>query len=561
MARTFIDPVSRVEGHLQVELEVQDGKVADAWVCGQNFRGMELIVEHRAPEDAAQIVQRICGLCPVSHAHASAIAAEKAQGQVISNPARIMRNIIEGAQILRSNLLWFYNLIGLDFINPLNAVSAKPADAYDAANQFGSLVTTNLSDLSNRLQNFAKNGQLSIFSGNWFDSEGGTAYKLDPAVDLYLTAHYFESLQIHAQIDELIAVIGGKMPHPVTLVPGGFLCYPTPNMIEELRGRMETINNWLANTVIPDAHAIATYYPEVSSIGRGVGRYVAWGVLEGPDWPYDENYEEQMLHRYLPMGIVEEDFSLVNVEEHKIQEYMGHSWYQGSEVYTSPYFVTVPEFTEYDVEDRYTWVKCPSYDGKPYEAGTISRMFSAYLRGVPELKTLIDDMSKFKGTAVGDLRAFENVMGRIEMRAIEMTYVSQLMLEFIDEMKEVLKKGEMNDYYVPAQRDSGAGTGFWEAPRGALYHSEVLEGGLITGYEIVIPTTWNLAPINQNNMHGPMEQALIGVPVSDLEMPINALRTVHAFDPCTACSVHVSEPRSGKSFDVVNSPSNLWRVK
>ena len=560
MARTVIDPISRIEGHLQAELEVDGGVVTDAWVCGQNFRGMELVVENRAPEDAAQIVQRMCGLCPVSHAHASAIAAEKARGQVISNPARIMRNIIEGAQILRSNLLWYYNLIGLDFINPLNAVNANVGDAYDAAKQYGTKLVTDLDDLKDRLSAFAKNGQLSVFSGNWFDAEGGTAYKFDPELDLVMTAHYFESLKFHAKIDELIAVIGGKMPHPVTLVPGGFLCHPTPGMMEDLRGRMEEIDSWLRGVIIPDAKAFASYYPEVSKMGRGVGRYAAWGVLEGPDWPYGEDYTEQMLNRYLPMGIVEEDFSVIDVEEHKIQEYVGHSWYKGDDVYTSPYFVTEPDYTGYDVNDRYTWVKCPSYDGKPHEVGSIARMFSAYKRGVGPIKELVDDFSRFKGTEVGDLLPFESVMGRIEMRAVEMTYVSKLMLDFIDEMIEVLKNDDLDDYFAKPKRDSGAGTGFWEAPRGALYHSETVENDLIQGYEIVIPTTWNLAPINQNGEHGPIEQALIGVPVEDLEKPINALRTVHSFDPCTACSVHVSEPRSGRSFTVVSNPWNAVRT-
>ena len=553
MARTVIDPVSRVEGHLRVEIEVNGGVVTDAWVCGGNFRGMELVVEHRHPEDAVQIVQRMCGLCPISHAHASAIAAERAFGVTISNSARIMRNIFEGAQFMRSNLLWYYNLAGLDYINPLNAVNANVPDAYDAAQSIHTLVATDLYDLKDRLDAFAQNGQLSTFSGNWFDSEGGTAYKLPPEMDLVMTAHYFDSLQYHAKIDELISVIGGKMPHPVTLVPGGFLCYPTPSILEDLKGRADEIYRWMSQTLIPDGLALASYYPETRQYGKGCGRYVAWGVFEGPDWPYGNDYEQQMIHRYLPMGIVTNDFQVLNVEEHKITEYMGHSWYQGSETYASPYFITVPEFTEYNVNDRYTWVKCPAYDGKPHEAGSISRMFSAYLRGVPWLKQKIDEVAVQLGGRPGDLSVFQNVMGRILLRAIETTYVSYLVTQWVDEMMDVIK-GNMDDYFTEPTKDTGNGTGFWEAPRGALYHSESVVGGQIQGYEIVIPTTWNLAPLDANGVHGPIEQALIGVPVTDMRMPINALRTAHSFDPCTACSVHVSEPASGKHFEAVMNP-------
>ena len=553
MARTVIDPVSRVEGHLRVEVEVEGGKVTDAWVCGENFRGMELVVVHRHPEDAVQIVQRLCGLCPISHAHSSAIAAERAYGITISNSARVIRNIYEAAQIMRSNLLWFYNLAGLDYINPLNAVHADVADAYDAAREINTMVTTDLYDLKDRLVAFAKNGQLSTFSGNWFGAEDGTAYKLPPELDLVMTAHYFDSLQVHAKIDELIAVLGGKMPHGVTLVPGGFLCYPTPGMLEDLRGRANEIYRWFDQTLIPDALAWTSYYPECREFGHGCGRYVAFGVLEGPDWPYGKNYEEQMIHRYLPMGIVSEDFGLENVVESKVTEYMGHSWYQGTDTYSSPYYITIPEFTKYDVNDRYTWVKCPAYNGMPHEAGSISRMFAAYLRGVPWLKQKIDEVAVILGGRPGDLSIFQNVMGRIQMRAIEMTYVAYLLTQFIDEMFEIIRGG-LDDYFTESDNDTGQGTGFWEAPRGALLHAENVVGSQIQGYEIVIPTTWNLAPLDANGIHGPMEQALIGVPVTDMRMPINCLRTAHSFDPCTACSVHVTEPSTGRHFETVMNP-------
>ena len=228
MARSVIDPITRIEGHLRVEMEVENGKVSDAWVSGGCFRGMEMVVENRTPEDAAQIVQRICGVCPVSHAHASAIATEKAYGITISNNARIIRNLLEGAQILHSHILWFYNLAALDYVNPLNALTADVADAYDLAQAAGTSINSDFGQLKERLKNFADNGQLSIFSGNWFDAEDGTAYQLPPELDLICTAHYLEALTMQAKASQISAILGGKMPHVMTLVPAARpSCPPT----------------------------------------------------------------------------------------------------------------------------------------------------------------------------------------------------------------------------------------------------------------------------------------------------------------------------------------------
>ena len=202
MTRSVIDPITRIEGHLRVEMEVNNGKVTDAWVSGGCFRGMEMVVENRTPEDAAQIVQRICGVCPVSHAHSSAIAAEKAYGIKISNNARIIRNLLEGAQFLHSHILWFYNLAALDYVNPLNALKADAADAYDLAQAAGTSMNSDFAALKERLASFADNGQLSIFSGNWFDAEEGTAYQLPPELDLICTAHYLEALTMQAKASQ-----------------------------------------------------------------------------------------------------------------------------------------------------------------------------------------------------------------------------------------------------------------------------------------------------------------------------------------------------------------------
>lgn len=557
MTRSVIDPITRIEGHLRVEMEVENGVVADAWVSGGCFRGMELVVQNRTPEDAAQIVERICGVCPVSHAHASSIAGDKAYGITISNNARIVRNLLEGAQFLHSHILWLYNLAALDYVNPLNALQANVDDAYAVALENGLALHSDLNQLYEKLAAFADNGQLSIFSGNWFDADGGEAYVDNPEANLILTSHYLEALKMQARSSEMAALLGGKMPHVMTSIPGGNMWVPTESKLDDLLAMATEVRDWVNDTVLADTVMLAKLYPEVLTFGKGCGRYIAWGVFEGPDWPYGDNYTEQMLNRYLPMAVLDEQFQASDVQENLITEYMGRSWYKGSETYTSPYFVTDPDFTEYNVDDRYSWVKAPAYDDKPMEAGSMARIFAAYVRGVPFIKEQVDAVLGILGAKPGDLAAFQSTLGRTAIRQIETIYIANLMVEWVNELAEAIKGGD-SEYFREPARLTGEGTGFWEAPRGALYHSEKVVDGKIEGYQIIIPSTWNLAPINGDGEHGPLEQALIGVPVADIEKPINALRTVHSFDPCTACAVHVTERGTGKHFETVTSP---WGVK
>ncbi len=557
MTRSVIDPITRIEGHLRVEMEVENGVVADAWVSGGCFRGMELVVQNRTPEDAAQIVERICGVCPVSHAHASSIAGDKAYGITISNNARIIRNLLEGAQFLHSHILWLYNLAALDYVNPLNALQANVDNAYAVALENGLALHSDLNQLYDKLGAFAANGQLSIFSGNWFDADNGEAYKLTPELDLILTSHYLEALKMQARASEMAALLGGKMPHVMTSIPGGNMWVPTESKLDDLLAMAIEVRDWVNDTVLADTVALAGPYAEALTFGKGCGRYIAWGVFEGQGWPYGDDYIEQMKNRYLPMGVLDENFGVTDVEESKIQEYMGHSWYKGDDTYTSPYFTTDPDYTDYNVDDRYTWVKCPTYDGKPMEAGSMSRIFAAYVRGVPFIKENVDAVLGILGAQPGDLSAFQSTLGRTAIRQIETMYVADLMVEWVNELMEAIKGGD-SEYFRAPERTTGEGSGFWEAPRGALYHSEKVKDGKIEGYQIIIPSTWNLAPINSEGEHGPLEQALIGVPVADIEKPINALRTVHSFDPCTACAVHVTDRATGKSFETVTSP---WGVK
>lgn len=567
MTRSIIDPITRIEGHLRVEMEVDNGVVTDAWVSGGCFRGMELVVQDRTPEDAAQIVQRICGVCPVSHTHASSLAGEAAYGIVIPNQARIIRNLVEGGQFLHSHILWLYTLAALDYVNPLNALNANVGKAYDLMEAAGTSCSTDLKTLMGTLTKFANNGQLSIFSGGWFlDGQAPEAYKLDPEADLICTAHYLEALNMQAKASEICGLIGGKMPHIMTLVPGGTAFVPTEEKLDELYSITREIRDWVDSTMLPDTKIIASAYPEALGFGRGCGRYVAWGVFQR------ENFE--MADRYMPSGVVytNDGLRLEDPDPSLIKEYVGHSWYVGDSDLNPKEGVTDPLYTEYyvagteheenghmigTVNGRYTWSKGPSYNGECMEAGPFSRVLAAYLRGGEKNAYIVNNLDKLMADLNLTLPQLQSTLGRVAARQVECSYIAHLMVDWVDELIEALKGGD-SEYFRAPEHLTGYGCGMWEAPRGALYHDEHVDNGRITGYQIIIPTTWNIAPRNAEGVRGPMEQALIGTPVNNVDAPINALRTVHSFDPCTACAVHVSEPATGKHFETVTSP---WGVR
>ena len=577
---SIIDPVNRIEGHLRIDMEVTDGFVTKSWVSGGLFRGMELVLENRRSADAAIIAQRICGVCPVSHANASCIAAEKSYGaddtfyKSLPNSARILRNLVEGAQFLHSNILWFYNLAGLDYVNPLNALNADVTATVNLANDAGTS-QADFAGLKKRLQGFADNGQLSIFAGNWFDAknhDGTSAYKLSPELDLIGTAHYLEALEMQATASEISGIIGGKMPHIMSCVPGGTTFYPTELNLDDILFRAQKLADWCANTLIPDTLAIAGAYLAADGeqsdffYGDNAGNYIAWGVFESPSFKPEE--------RYLPGGV----FSLNDAKYQQVQNWdetliteTTHSSFYDKSIddgtplnprngITAPLYLE--EYALADIRDHpkdntpYTWDKSPRYDGKPFEAGAISRLMVAYQRKVPEIVQGIDNLLATLGVP-GKLDILNSTLGRTGSRNIETLYVANKMVEWVSDLIEAIKGGDSTTF-IDHTETTGEGAALWEAPRGALYHYMKIENDVINKYQIIIPTSWNISPRDQDGVQGPVEQTLLGVPVEDLDKPIHALRAVHSFDPCVACAVHITEPKTGREFTTVTNP---WGVK
>ena len=565
---SIIDPVDRIEGHLRVEMEVTDGVVTDAWVSGGLFRGLELIAEGREPLDAAMLAQRVCGVCPVSHCHSSVFAAEGAYGIQIPEGGRLVRNLIEGAQFMHSHILWFYQLSALDYVNPLHALEADINQTYALCETLG-LAQSDFGALKDRLAKFAENGQYSWLSGGWFmEGLAPEAYKLPAEVDLIATAHYIEAIDMQATADEISAIIGGKMPHVQTSIPGGTAWYPSVEKLDDILFRAKKLKEWVDNVMIPDAIAIASVYlNDVAPIGNNKhGNFLAYGVFDRADRALD--------NRYFPAGVVRMGSGTPVLEQFDgkyITEGTTHAYYAGDQSPLHPtQGVTVPPETfpgyykdeaEEIVNDKYTWSKAPRYDGEPMEVGPLARVLVSYMSGNPEIIAGVNAVLNGLHLPVDNssILALNSALGRLAARPIEASAVAGYMIDWCGELVEMLGLIEAglidgNPWFKSRARDTGLGEGFWEAPRGALYHTETIKNNKITHYQEVVPTTWNISPRDEHGVMGTIEQGLIGTPITNIEAPINALRIVHGYDPCVACAVHIVEPKTGKEFKMHTSP-------
>jgi [NiFe] hydrogenase large subunit len=521
VARTVIDPVTRIEGHLRVEVEVDNGVVKDAWVSGGLYRGMETVLLDRQPTDAFYIAQRICGVCPISHGHASTMGSEAALGIKIPNNARIIRNIIEGAETLHSHILWFYTLTALDYVDVVSALSANIADTYALAASAGTS-TADFGAIQKRLQGFVNGGQLSIFTNGYW---GHPAMKLPPELNLIAVAHYLEALDMQAEAAQIIAVMGGKFPHFMTSLPGGTVWIPTEEKLDEIYFRWQNVRNWIANTMIPDTIAIAPFYLDATGYGKGVGNFLAWGQFD------DKSMDPTK--RTLPRGMLVGGLTPTQPDPAKIKEYIDHSWYSSPDGLNPSVGQTKADFTDYSTDAKYSWVKAPRYDDKPMEVGPLARMLVAYTSGNTAVKGLVDSTLATLGKAAGktlDPTVLISLLGRLAARNLEAMYVADEMGTWITELVAAVEGGD-STYFVEATKDSGSGAGLWEAPRGALGHWVDVKGGKISNYQIVTPSTWDCSPRDAKGVRGPMEEALVGAPIADVTKPLEALRIVHSFDP------------------------------
>ena len=565
MARLVVDPMNRIEGHLRIEAQMDGGKISDAWSAGTMFRGIELILRDRDPREAWIWTQRICGVCTMVHALASVRAVEDALGIDIPDNARLVRNIIAGAQLIQDHVIHFYHLHALDWVDVTSALKADPAKTSQIAqsiSDYEKSSATYFKGIQQRVKGVVDSGQLSLFaSGYW----GHPAYALPPEVNLLAVAHYLEALSWQKDFIRIHAALGGKNPHPQSFLVGGMstamdanepAAVINPDTILFIRDLAKQARKFVEQVYIPDVLAIAPLYKDWFSRGEGLGNFLSYG-------DYSSGNQNDPSTFLFPRGIVMgRDISKVlPIDESKITESVSHSWYDYSDGdnpkhpskgETNPkYSGPKPPYDLLDVEKKYSWLKTPRYDGKPMEVGPLARMVVGYAAGQPEIKAAVDMALKKLNASPAVLFS---TLGRIAARALESYVMAPHLETWIDELSSNMVHGKVA-IFNPIKWDpatwpaSASGHGWHEAPRGALGHWVEISGRSIKNYQAVVPTTWNAGPRDAAGQRGAYEASLLNTPIADPTRPLEILRTIHSFDPCLACAVHFIDAQ-GREYTV-----------
>jgi hydrogenase large subunit len=554
MSRVVVDPVTRIEGHLRIEAEVDGGVVRDAWSSSTMFRGIELILKGRDPRDAWAFAQRICGVCTTVHAIASIRAVEHAIGAVPPPNARLLRNLIIAAQAVQDHVVHFYHLHALDWVDIVSALSADPAKTSSLAQSISDWPLSSakyFAGVRDRIKGFVERGQLGPFANAYW---GHPAYRLPAEANLMAVAHYLEALEWQREFIKMHAVLGGKNPHLQSFLVGGMATPVDPDSqaalntgtIAGLKKFVASARDFVSKVYIPDLLAIAGFYKDWAGHGRSVGNYLVFG-----EYPEDDSSEPKL---FLPQGIIRgRDISKVEAfDPTKVAEYVTHSWYQyqrGDDASLHPFQgETTPNFTgpnppyeRLDTDKKYSWLKSPRYGDEPMEVGPLARMLVAYVSGHARVKELVT--MTLTSLKVGPEALF-STLGRVAARGIETLILAEKMDDWVNQLAANMGSGELrihdNAKWEPATWPADAsGAGLHEAPRGALSHWVHIYNGTIANYQCVVPSTWNAGPRDAKGRRGPYEEALLGTPVANPQKPIEILRTVHSFDPCMACGVHV----------------------
>jgi hydrogenase large subunit len=559
--RIVVDPITRIEGHLRIEAQMEGDRIAQAYSAGTMVRGIEIILRGRDPRDAWAFAQRICGVCTLVHGLASIRAVENALDYTIPPNAQLIRNLMNGAQYVHDHVMHFYHLHALDWVDVVSALSADPKATSDLAQSISSYPKSSpgyFADTQKKVKDFVEAGQLGIFAqGYW----GHPAYKLPPEANLMAVAHYLEALTWQRDVAKLHAIFGGKNPHPNFLV-GGVASPIDLNSDSAINSKrlsqcQEIINkmqSFVDQVYIPDLLAIAGFYKDWGARGEGLGNFLTYG-----DFP--EKGMDDPSSFLIPAGaILNRDISTIHDVDmnaaDEIQEYVSRSWYDydgGKDAGLHPYVGETnlnysgptPPYEHLDVEQSYSWLKSPRWKGNAMEVGPLARVLMLYASGHDQTKELVN-MTLGKLDVPVD--ALFSTLGRTAARGLETKVIGDMMQGWHDNLIANIKAGDTKTFneklWDPSTWPAQAkGVGFMEAPRGGLAHWIVIENGIIKNYQAVVPSTWNAGPRDQNGQPGAYEAALQdNHTLHDPQQPIEILRTIHSFDPCIACAVHVTDP-------------------
>ncbi len=556
--RIVIDPITRIEGHLRIEASLDaDNKITQAYSSGTMVRGIETILRGRDPREAWAFAQRACGVCTTVHAFASIRSVEDALDIKIPKTANIIRNLMIAQQYVHDHVMHFYHLHALDWVDIVSSLKADPGETsaiQQKISSWGNSSPSYFAAVQKRVQSIVDSGQLSIFANAYW---GHPAYKLPPEINLLAVAHYLEALDWQRDATKIHTIFGGKNPHP-NFVVGGVpmpidLNSDTALNAERLSIISDSIDKMIAfvdQVYLPDLLAIAPYYLEYGGLGEGLGNFLTWGEFPGED---NRDTSKFLVPRSV---IINRD--LGNIQEpnpndfEKMQEFIGHSWYdysKGDEAGLHPwngetnmnYTGPKPPYDLLDVEKKYSWLKAPRWAGTPMEVGPLARVLAMYAGGHAQTKDLVGLVLKTLNVPVD---ALFSTLGRTAARAIETKVFADAMRSYFNELVSEIKAGNTQTYngtkWEPTTWPAHAqGFGFVEAPRGALGHWIVIANGKIENYQMVVPTTWNGSPRDHKRQPGAYEASLVGTQLAKPEWPLEILRTIHSFDPCMACAIHM----------------------
>lgn len=570
--RIVVDPITRIEGHLRIEVNVdKDNVIRNAVSTGTMWRGLEVILKGRDPRDAWAFVERICGVCTGVHALASIRSVEDALAIKIPKNANIIRNLMHSTLFAQDHLVHFYHLHALDWVDVVSALKADPKKTAELAQSISPWPNSSYGyfrEVQNRLKKFVESGQLGIFAkGYW----GSPAYKLPPEANLMATTHYLEALDFQKEIVKIKTIFGGKDPHAHWLVGGvpcsinidqadavGAINMVQLNMIGDIVNR--TID-FVDQVYIPDLLAVASFYKDWAKWGGGLSSTNVMSYGEFPDIANDYSNKSMLM----PSGVIlngnlKEVLEVDLKAPDQIQEWVTHSWYrQGDEsIGLHPFDgVTEPNFElgkatkgtrtaidSLDESAKYSWVKSPRWKGNPVEVGPLARYIVAYARGREDIKEQVDRTLK---TLDVPLPALFSTLGRTAARGLEASWAAHRMKYFYEQLMANIKAGDLNNANIEKWESStwpaeSRGVAPCEAPRGALAHWVKIKGERIDSYQCVVPTTWNAGPRDAKGQIGAYEAALLNTPMVNPEQPLEILRTIHSFDPCLACASHVMSP-------------------
>ncbi|HJN25409.1 MAG TPA: nickel-dependent hydrogenase large subunit [Rhodospirillales bacterium] len=561
--RITVDPVTRIEGHLRIDVEVDDGKVTKAWSSGQMWRGIEKILVGRDPREAWLFTQRFCGVCTTVHAITSVRTVENALGLEVPVNAQLVRNIIQTAHAIQDHIVHFYHLSAVDWVDVVSALKADPVATAKLAESLSDWHLNGpheMKAVQERLKTFVDSGQLGPFaSGYW----GHPEMKLPPEVNLLAVAHYLQALEVQNFANKIVAILGGKTPHIQNLAVGGIAnsinldSQSVLNMerLMMIKGWIDKLDHFVKSVYMTDVPAVGAFYLDWAGYGAGVTNY-----LSVPDCP--QNSRGTVFD--LPGGYIDGgDLSTFRpITSHTdayfrdgVAESSKHAWYEGDKALHPYDGETEPQYTDFQDDGQYSWVKAPTFYGKRVQVGPLSNVLGMVAAGHEPAKQHLDTVMNTLKTVSQNpnipLAALHSTIGRHAARAVRCGVMLDTLKQQWQKLVDNIGTGDMDTFNPPTfPKGEIRGFGFHEAPRGTLSHWVVIEDGKIKNYQAVVPSTWNAGPRDQNGEIGPYEASLMDNPVADPESPLEVLRTVHSFDPCIACAIHMVDDEQNEIVKV-----------